>query len=911
LTKGPLHLHYFGSRFISHLPCLPLCSAFLDLPPPPQSTRTGQRLLRRSIPEGVKRKVLLIGTSDGLYVAESRRRTKQDSLRRPGKAEGKRKEQGGSDWNGNIRCRKVWSGLGIYQMSILNSKAAENESRTSKYGFSFLASPPQDVSILLALCSTVKDTSKAPVVFTGAQTSAAAPTGSSSSKDSPSTFVATSHFGAGNGGGSTRVSPPSGSGTVRMWSLEALRRLVAHTLDAEEPREIDMLYNKSKKPYNKDKKSRLAMRIRKAWASLGEPSSDRKVRRNTRHLTSQSIAEDRNATPMINEYRSKMSAEPEAMSPLSPVVRHRFSTDSDQVDELGQLQSGSLPEDDSGYEESLRLAQSSVLIKLPGNSTSSHQAANLGQGESFTSLNSDGSMGLGPTSTSGHGSSTHSHTQAGKGVLFFSIFEASSEVGTTGTWYLALATTKSIYRYEASRPSNVGESRTWVFIKEYIAPLPPRGIAFTYTEATETSDETNQAAASSRKHHHSQQSLLQSVQQQHQVKSSPYSSVFRSHSDLTLFVSFGKRAILIRAGDASVREVEKNLLDAEVFGSASSDAGHGKTSSVNAHKRRSLSAELLGGSESGFGPGQWIGAEKVTSEVIIRCKHHGMLDRTSLASSSANRAGPVSRFDGEDDDDDDDDDEPVYNGLGVTLEDVPLPLRSTSRASQLLSSESAVTPAPTTTEPAHTLQARIALLTKGVNSHLFALPLSWDLHQQRPLGVFTWSDVPSAVMAWSKVIGLERDLSSGPISISSLGASRKKAAAEVGNAVTLHVNMTAVAFLSSRIELKRKRIKVVVKVPFVFNRDSELELEPIAKEDERDEVVARFIAEEKEEETETTTEVVVSAEEDLEYLCGLLSVTPKGYEFAKPWEAGSDAGAWAFDWRGANDYRLFFVSAQV
>lgn len=111
--RGVLHLHNLGSRFIPHLPSLPLCSVFLDLPPAPQSSRTGQRLLRRSIPEGIKRKVLLIGTADGLYVAETRRRRKRDgldgseTLKRRSKAEGKRKEQIEGGWNDDVRCRKV------------------------------------------------------------------------------------------------------------------------------------------------------------------------------------------------------------------------------------------------------------------------------------------------------------------------------------------------------------------------------------------------------------------------------------------------------------------------------------------------------------------------------------------------------------------------------------------------------------------------------------------------------------------------------------------------------------------------------------------------------------------------------------------------------------------------------------
>lgn len=130
--RGVLHLHNFGSRFIPHLPCLPLCSVFLDLPPPSQSSRTGQRLLRRSIPEGIKRKVLLIGTADGLYVAETRRRRKRngligsETLKRRSKVEGKKKDEGEGSWNDDIRCRKVSSsGVMRFGFSIfltLNSR---------------------------------------------------------------------------------------------------------------------------------------------------------------------------------------------------------------------------------------------------------------------------------------------------------------------------------------------------------------------------------------------------------------------------------------------------------------------------------------------------------------------------------------------------------------------------------------------------------------------------------------------------------------------------------------------------------------------------------------------------------------------------------------------------------------------
>lgn len=800
-------------------------------------------------------------------------------------------------------------------MSVLHSKATEAEARTSKYGFSFLASPPQDVSILIALCSTAKDVYKAQTVYTNAQANSSTfntvgSGGASSLKETGTPFVASSHFGTDNGGGTAKVLPANGTGSVRMWSLEALRRVVANTLDIEEPRVLDLLYSRSKTFNNSDKKGNLKMKIRKAWASLGEPSSERKAKRFSRQSGSFGATTDQDATPRINEFRSKMSAEPEA---YSPTTQHRSesrtSTKSNLIDEFGMT--GDEEEknvDDSGYEECLRLAQSSILVKLPGTTSSSSQHVNLGQGGSLTSLKSDESMGAGGTSTSGHGSSINSHSTAGgKGVLFFSVFEANSEVGTAGTWYLSLVTSKSIYLYEAPRPTSPAESRMWVFVKEYYTPQSPKGIAFIFSEASEVDLSRQSSTTPLRKqnsHTTSHNSTLGSPQHQ-QVKSSRYSSVFRSHADLTLFVSFGKRAVLIRASDASVKEVE--WTDSEAHSTASSDLGHGifhQQSLSNSHKRRSLSADLWGGSDVGHSNQQWIGAEKVTSKVIIRCKHHSPLELGASAQGN-NHAAPTSRFDDGDDDDDDFEEEGQPYGLGVTLQDPPASqghFHSILRRDTILST-------PTTVEPAHTLYAKLALLSRGCSTFLFPLPLSWDLQQQRPLGKFTWSDTPTAVMAWSTVVGLERDLSSGPISVSSLRSSRKEEQGD--NMVQLHVKVTAVAFLPSRIELKRRRIKIQVKVPFIFNRDSELVLEAIVKgeDQQRDDLADKLLAgddEESEEVAETTF-----FNQELEYLCGLLCVTPKGHDVAKPWEAGGEEGAWGFDWRGAKDFRLFYVSARI
>ena len=307
-----------------------------------------------------------------------------------------------------------------------------------------------------------------------------------------------------------------------------------------------------------------------------------------------------------------------------------------------------------------------------------------------------------------------------------------------------------------------------------------------------------------------------------------------------------------------------------------------------------MSAEHSSGKE------QWVGLERVVSEVIIRCKHH-----SPMLLTGATTAARVA----EDDDDDEgnaaNEDGPF--GLGVTLQDVPLPAgtpRTVPGLTQRASVASSLSP-PAVLEPAHTLYAKVAVLSKGKSSHIYPLPLSSELHLQRPLGVIKWSDTPSAVTAWSRVVGLERDLSSGPISISSLGAGATQSnSADVNSTVHLHVSVTVIAQHTTSIEMKRKRVKVRVKLPFVFNRDSELELEPIVREGMREEV-KKDLDEDLEEAGES------SHQKEMEYACGMLDIVAGGHSHIKPWEAGGDAGLWAYDWRGVDDYRLFFVGAHV
>ncbi|UZJ51661.1 hypothetical protein CBS101457_000981 [Exobasidium rhododendri] len=925
-TRMPLHLDSFGSRFISHLPSLPLCSAYLEIPPPLAPTRAGQRLLRRSIPESVKRHVLLVGTTNGLYVVECRKKGRQesfrgsDSFKKEGKVEGKKREEGGKDWNDDIRCRQIWSGVGVYQMSTLTTKTTQAEYRGWKSSFPMLAPPPQDVGIFLALCSKSKDRAKGHASHLNSQgynptLDPANTAGVYAGKESGALHLATSYFGVDGGGGPGKLVPSGGSGAVRMWSLEAVRRIVSHTLDAAEPKIIDLLRNPSTIARNAEGKSRFTSRLRRAWASLGDPPNEGKGKRSSRLYASMGLPGDQTKSS-TDHHRDKFSAGSEIPSAFHQQQRSdsRISTYSEQSNEFGQLQDVVAESNDDAYDESLRLALSSVTVTLPaGGSNASGHSVNLGQGDSSTSLFSDESMGAGAVSTSGHSSNSGSH--AGRGVLFFTVFEtAGSETGGRGTWYMALACPRSIYLYEAVRPTNAGEVRSWIFIKEYCTPVPPKGISFIYSEAAGSAK-----GMQNRQHQkpHRRQQLLStsppsSIPQEsshHQVNSSPYSSVFRSDADLTLFVSFGKTAVLIRASDSGVKEVDLFPLERNIHDATSSDTDHHK-SHHHSHtgsqsKRRSLSVELLSG-DGITSKEQWIGVEKVTSQVLIRCKHHTPL-RTSVTDVSDVSQQGLPRFeDGEDDDDVDSDDH--YDGQGVTLQDIPSPLQSRildpSPGQGVHGNPSRVS---TSVEPAHVLVANIAIVSKGNTSLLYPLPLPWNSPQQRLLGSFQWSETPTAVTAWSKVIGLERDFSSGGISINSLGSSSKiNKKVEVQNMLMLHVRVTAVAFLPSRVERKKLLVKVQIKVPFSFNRDSELELESMTTEREQ-----QFGDDGYEDEDEEKAEEAELNHLELEYLCGMLNVAPRGNQTIKPWEAAGDGGIWGFDWRGADDFRLFYVSARV
>jgi len=132
------------------------------------------------------------------------------------------------------------------------------------------------------------------------------------------------------------------------------------------------------------------------------------------------------------------------------------------------------------------------------------------------------------------------------------------------------------------------------------------------------------------------------------------------------------------------------------------------------------------------------------------------------------------------------------------------------------------------------------------------------------------------------------------------------------NVVILHILVSVLACLPSKIEMKRIKVRLPIRTPFMFRRDSELELEPIVTPNSASGTPNRTpnLVGNGEDDFVVNRENV-EAQQELEYLCGMLIPTHYDQMSLKPWEAGGDGGAWAFDWRGANDFRVFYCGVQI
>jgi hypothetical protein len=489
-----------------------------------------------------------------------------------------------------------------------------------------------------------------------------------------------------------------------------------------------------------------------------------------------------------------------------------------------------------------------------------------------------------------------------------------------GTWYLALVQGKSILLYESIRPLDKSDARTWAFVKEFYTPTQAKAVSFCFSESPDPDEVVRNSYISG-----TTSSSKRQLTARRSVKSSSYSSVFRSQSSLSIFVSLGKKAVLIRASDGNVKEIElypvlrRFNTDGGDPHAASSDVGHNLASKSSighgAHARKGSEMHDVVTAAS---KEQWVGLERITAQVVLRCKPS---PRSGETVQGVHMEEPTPALVDDEDDWDSDDGNDVSTGVvgggarGVTLRDLPATTNVTSMLRR---------PHRQAHVPSYTIFAGLAALSKGTETQILPLPLPRDVFQPRPLHVVHWSALPTGVTASARVVGLERDLSSATVPVDSLGRSGVRVGAHSptsasmsptaryqapkSNIVILHVIVSLLATLPSRLEMKRVRIRLPVRMPFSFRRDSELELEPISAPASHfdDEGNGPPLA------ASGDNTNAVEAHQELEYLCGLALPTQfDQLAGLKPWEAAGDGGAWAFDWRGANDFRLFYVGTQL
>ncbi|PWZ03372.1 hypothetical protein BCV70DRAFT_197590 [Testicularia cyperi] len=642
----PIHVHHYGSRFIPHLRAQPLCSILIEVPPPPASATSHNRL--RHFDYSRSRQILLIGTSDGLFAFYRRRKrrkagqesadTELDQQRPETSASGSATE---GTWNQDVRCLPIWTGLGVYQMCILASK----ESATSSTPFLHTRPDGHTSGIFLALTcpSTAKNgvltstlmqlSAHAGSILESVASSNGLPSSLSSSGHGPSNMfgvdasegVAAANFGPAAGGGPGRAVPPGGSGTVRMWNLHAIRKLVLYALDHESPcLPLDLLGDKASTREKKNKFGNMFKRTfaskEKAGKGKASSSADRRALSDGMGGTISPVFFDTEPIPGIisasstsrtlltgeiqhsdDGHHSNLSSER-----LSSSRRSSFQTTAQSADRRSTespfhspvrdaAEAHSHTPHDQALSSAMALALSSVPIKAPvqgqnGANSSNASFASLFADDLYQSFSVKQSQNKGKDRDSGSAGSS-------KGVLFFSVHEAATDTKGSGTWYLALATARSVMIYEASPPKR-GSSRSWSWVKEFYAPFPVKAIAFAPASVADPMDSYPNLAslasvsgstklkvatadgpltASRKGSVISQTGSRKATSGVHAVDSGvlrPYHPVGGAapsswrRADLCIFLSFGRRAVVVRLGDSNVREFELKPL-AEVTAAVS------------------------------------------------------------------------------------------------------------------------------------------------------------------------------------------------------------------------------------------------------------------------------------------------------------------------------------------------------
>lgn len=222
------------------------------------------------------------------------------------------------------------------------------------------------------------------------------------------------------------------------------------------------------------------------------------------------------------------------------------------------------------------------------------------------------------------------------------------------------------------------------------------------------------------------------------------------------------------------------------------------------------------------------------------------------------------------------------------------------------------------------LTANVALMSRGPTTHVMPYPLPADMVSPLTLDVLRWSDVPSAVTGWSRILGVEQTMSAGPVTTSALSSSRLSPSSP-SPTIRLKVSLTVLAFLQYRVEMQRVTIDVDVARPLGMEANVELHLCSSNESDAPaggannipilDPSLRPSLAQERN-----------SAALDLEYPTGfvipaphvggcvprvLLSDQPQHPHGLTPYDATGDGGAWTFSYRGGEDHRIGYFGAEV
>ncbi|KZT60170.1 hypothetical protein CALCODRAFT_492751 [Calocera cornea HHB12733] len=190
----------------------------------------------------------------------------------------------------------------------------------------------------------------------------------------------------------------------------------------------------------------------------------------------------------------------------------------------------------------------------------------------------------------------HHPKVANTNILFFELWR-SNENGNYGRTMLAVGTSKSIVLFEAPR----GE-RAFTFVKDYYTPHPARSAKFIYQAVPETRVNNTQ-----HQHHahslssHSRESLLSDPGSPKMGRIRRISQPGQAQTpQLSLFITFEKKAVVVRLSDAAVGEVDvygDSTAGADISPTHSFSSSHGaklhKHSWDSAREAKSMWAPLV------------------------------------------------------------------------------------------------------------------------------------------------------------------------------------------------------------------------------------------------------------------------------------------------------------------------------